>query len=119
MPARAAFALSLSAVLSLAAIAAGLLVAVNRDCGSAGACDDGAVALVIGIPLIALGAAMLGAAVVSWARAPGRGAQISCTVWACVLLGAGAAIGGAANVLGIGLAVVAVAMGALSVWVPR
>jgi len=74
---------------------------------------------VIGIPLAVLGAALLAGAVVGWLRAPGLGAQVSCTIWACVLLAAGAAIGGAANVLGIALVVLAVAMGALSVWVPR
>jgi hypothetical protein len=36
-----------------------------------------------------------------------------------VLLLAGGAIGGAANVLGIALAALAVVMGTLSVWVPR
>ena len=119
MPSRAGSALALSALLALGAIAAGLYVAVNRDCGSAGACDDGATALVIGIPLVLFGAALLAGAVVSRLRAPGLGAQVSCTIWACVLLGAGAAIGGAANVLGIVLVVIALVMGALSVWVPR
>ena len=119
MHSRARLALVLSAVLAIGAIGAGLYIAVNQDCWSAGACDDGAAAYVIGIPLVLLGAAMLAAAGVGWARAPGISAQASCTVWACVLLLAGAAIGGAANVLGIALALVAVAMGALSVWVPR
>lgn len=116
---RARLALMLSALLSFGAIAAGLSIAVNRDCRSAGACDDGATAFVIGIPLVVLGLAMLAAAAVGWARRPGASAQVSCLVWACVLLLAGGAIGGAANVLGIALAVIAVAMGALSVWVPR
>ena len=119
MASRARFALLLSGLLSAGAIAAGLYVAVNRDCGSAGACDDGATALVIGVPLVLLGVALLAGAAAGWLRAPGRSAQVSCTIWACVLLGAGAAIGGAANVLGIALVVVALAMGALSVWVPR
>lgn len=119
MEPRARFALLLSCVLALGAIAAGLYIAVNRDCGSAGACADGAAAYVIGIPLVLLGAAMLAGAAFGWARAPGTGAQVSCLVWACVLLLAGGAIGGAANILGIALAVLAVVMGALSVWVPR
>jgi len=116
---RARFALALSCVLALGAIAAGLYIAVNRDCRSAGACDDGATAYVIGIPLVLLGAAMLAAAAFGWANAPGISAQVSCLVWACVLLLAGGAIGGAANALGIALAAFAVVMGALSVWVPR
>lgn len=119
MEPRARFALLLSCVLALGAIAVGLYIAVNQDCGSAGACDDGAAAYVIGIPLVLLGAAMLAGAAFGWARAPGVGAQVSCLVWACVLLLAGGAIGGAANILGIALAVLAVVMGALSVWVPR
>lgn len=52
-------------------------------------------------------------------RAPGFTAQASCTVWACVVLIAACGIGGAANVIGILLGMLAVAMGALSVWVPR
>lgn len=119
MDARAQVALLLSGALAVGAIATGLYIAVNQDCWSAGACDDGAAAYVIGIPLVLLGTAMLAGAGVGWARAPGLSAQVSCTIWACVLLLAGAAIGGAANVLGIALALVAVAMGALSVWVPR
>ena len=119
MRSRALFALVLSAALAVGAIGAGLYIAVNQDCWSAGACDDGGAAYVIGIPLVLLGAAMLVGAAVGWARAPGVTAQLSCTVWACVLLLAGAAIGGAANVLGIALALAAVVMGALSVWVPR
>lgn len=119
MASRAGFALLLSGLLALGAIAAGLYVAGNRDCGSAGACDDGATAFVIGIPLVLLGVALLAGAVAGWQRAPGLSAQISCTIWACVLLGGGAAIGGAANVLGIALVVVALVMGTLSVWVPR
>ena len=116
---RAQVALLLCGVLAVGAIAVGLYVAIAQDCQSAGACDDGAAAYVIGIPLALLGAAMLAGAGVGWAKAPGRTAQVACTVWACVLLLAGAAIGGAANVLGIALALAAVAMGALSVWVPR
>ena len=119
MASRARFALLLSGLLAVGAIATGLYVAINRDCGSAGACDDGATAFVIGVPLGLLGVALLAGAVGGWLRAPGLSAQISCTIWACVLLGAGAAIGGAANVLGIALVVLALVMGTLSVWVPR
>ena len=46
-------------------------------------------------------------------------AQVSCTVWACVVLAAACGIGGAANVAGILLGMLAITMGALSVWVPR
>ena len=73
----------------------------------------------IGAVLVVIGVALIAAAATGWRRRPGLSAQLSCTVWACVLLLAGGAIGGAANVLGIGLVVVALAMGALSVWVPR
>ncbi len=119
MPSRAGFALLLSGLLAVGAIAVGLEIVISRDCRSSGACDDGAAALVIGVPLVLLGVAMLIGAAVGWLRAPGLGAQLSCTVWAGVLLLAGAAIGGAANLLGILLAALAVVMGALSVWVPR
>lgn len=119
MPSRAGFALLLSGVLAVGAIAVGLVVMITGDCRSSGACDDGAAAFVIGVPLVLLGVAMLIGAVVGSLTAPGLAAQISCTVWAGVLLLGGAAIGGAANVLGIVLAVIAVVMGALSVWVPR
>jgi hypothetical protein len=119
MASRAQFALLLSCLLALGAIAAGLHIAIEQDCASAGACDDGAAAYVIGIPLVAFGAGMIAGAAFGWLRSPGLVAQISCTVWACVLLLAGGAIGGAANMLGIALAAVAVVMGALSVWVPR
>jgi hypothetical protein len=119
MASRARFVLLLSCLLALGAIAAGLSIAINRDCNSAGVCDDDAVAFVIGIPLVLLGVGMLVGAAIGWERAPGLSAQVSSIVWACVLLLAGGAIGGAANVLGIALAVVAVVMGALSVWVPR
>lgn len=111
-------ALLLSGLLALGAVTAGLYITVNRDCRSAGACDDGAAAYVIGIPLVVLGAVMLAIAAVGWTRQPGRSAQASCIVWACVLLLLGGAIGGAANILGVLLAIIAVAMGALSVWVP-
>lgn len=119
MVSRAQFALLLSCLLAFGAIAAGLYIAVNQDCASAGACDDGATAYVIGVPLVLLGAGMLAGAAFGWAKAPGVSAQASCLVWACVLLLAGGAIGGAANVLGIALAMLAIVMGALSVWVPR
>jgi len=116
---RAGLALLLSGLLSIGAIAVGLYIAVNRDCNAAGVCGDAAVAFVVGIPLVLLGVGMLVGGVVGMLRAPGLTAQVSCMVWACVLLLAGGAIGGAANVLGILLAVIAVIMGALSVWVPR
>lgn len=119
MESRARLALVLSCLLAVGAIATGLYVAVNQDCASAGACDDGATAYVIGVPLVLLGAGMLAGAAFGWAKAPGVSAQASSLVWACVLLLAGGAIGGAANVLGIALAAFAVVMGALSVWVPR
>jgi hypothetical protein len=119
MPSRARFALSLSGLLSVAAIATGLELALDRGCAIGGGCDDPDVALVVGIPVVVLGAALLGAAVAGWRRAAGLVAQASCTVWAGVLLLAGATIGGADNVTGVLLACVAVAMGALSVWVPR
>jgi|GEM_PF-2955869 len=119
MESRAQIALLLSCLLAFGAIAAGLHIAVARDCASAGACDDGAAAYVIGIPLVLFGGGMLAGAAFGWLRRPGLVAQISCTVWACVLLLAGGAIGGAANVLGVALAALAVGMGALSVWVPR
>lgn len=119
MEPRAQVALLLSCMLALGSIATGLYVAINRDCRSAGACEDGAAAYVIGIPLVLLGAALLAYAAYGRARAPGVTAQVSCLVWACVLLLGGGAIGGAANVLGIALAALAVVMGALSVWVPR
>jgi len=119
MDPRAQLALLLSCLLALGAIAAGLYIAVNQDCGSAGACANGAIAYLIGVPLVLLGAGMLAGAAFGWANAPGVSAQVCCLVWACVLLLAGGAVGGAANLLGIALAASAVAMGALSVWVPR
>ena len=119
MASRAQFALLLSVVLSIGAITAGLYIAINRDCNAAGVCGDDAVAFVVGIPLVLLGAGMLAGVAFGWTRAPGLSAQVSSLVWACVLLLVAGAIGGAANVLGILLAVIAVIMGALSVWVPR
>jgi hypothetical protein len=68
---------------------------------------------------VLLGIGMLAGAAFGRTRAPGVTAQACCLVWACVLLLAGGAIGGAANVLGIALAALAVVMGTLSVWVPR
>jgi hypothetical protein len=119
MEPRAQLTLLLSGLLALGAIGAGLYIAINQDCASAGACDDGATAYVIGVPLVLFGAAMLAGVAFGWAKAPGTTAQVCALVWACVLLLAGGAIGGAANVLGIALALLAVVMGALSVWVPR
>ena len=52
-------------------------------------------------------------------RAPGLTAQVACITWACVVLAAAGGIGGAANVAGILLGMLAITMGTLSVWVPR
>ena len=109
--------LLLSSLLSCGAIAVAVVLFAERECASASACDDDAIAWVVGLPIGVLGAVMLIGASIGWSRKPSIVAQASCIVWACVLLGAGAAIGGAANVLGILLAVLAVVMGALSVWV--
>jgi hypothetical protein len=119
MLSRAQFALLVSALLSIGAIATGLAVIVESGCETGGDCNDSAVAWVVGVPVIALGAALLVVAAVARRKAPGLFAQVSCTIWAAVLLLAAGAIGGAANVMGVLLAVLAVAMGALSVWVPR
>jgi hypothetical protein len=117
MLSRARATLLLSSLLSCGAIAVAFVLFAERDCANPSSCDDDAIAWVVGVPLGVLGAVMLIGASLGWTRKPGVVAQASCIVWACVLLGAGAAIGGAANVLGILLAVVAVVMGALSVWV--
>jgi hypothetical protein len=109
--------LLLSGLLSCGAIAVAVVLFSERDCASASACDDDAIAWVVGVPFGLLGIMMLIGASVGWSRKPSVVAQASCIVWACVLLAAGAAIGGAASVLGILLAALAVVMGALSVWV--
>lgn len=119
MPSRARIALLLSSLLSAGAIAVGLELALDRGCDLGSGCNERSVALVVGIPLILLGVGLLIAAAAGRRRDPGLFAQASCTVWAAVLLLAAGAVGGAANVMGIVLAVLAVAMGALSVWVPR
>ncbi len=119
MPARTLFALLLSGLLALAAIAAGLDLMIERACEDGDGCVGTDVAWVIGIPLVALGVGGLIVAALGWSRAPGFTAQASCTVWACVVLIAACAIGGASNVTGIMLGMLAIAMGALSVWVPR
>jgi hypothetical protein len=119
MPSRARVALLLSSLLSIGAIATGLELAVDRGCDLGSGCNEASVALVVGIPLILLGVGLLVAAAAGGRRDPGLFAQASCTVWAAVLLLAAGAVGGADNVTGILLAVAAVAMGALSVWVPR
>ncbi len=119
MPSRARVALLLSGLLSIGAIATGLELAIDRGCNLGSGCNERSVALVIGIPLILLGVGMLVAAAAGRRREPGLFAQASCTVWAAVLLLAAGAVGGADNAMGILLAVLAVAMGALSVWVPR
>jgi len=119
MLSRAQVALLVSGLLSIGAVATGLAVIAARGCDSGGECNESAVAWVVGVPVIALGAVLLAGAAVAWRKAAGLFAQVSCTIWAAVLLLAAGAIGGAANVMGVLLAVVAVAMGALSVWVPR
>lgn len=119
MPARTRFALLLSAFLAIAAIAIGLSLVLALSCETGDGCLETAVAWVIGVPLIALGVAVLSGLAFGWPRAPGFTAQAACTVWACVsLMGAGG-IGGASNLTGILLGVLAIVMGALSVWVPR
>jgi len=119
MPSRARVALLMSSLLAIGAIAVGLEMAIDRGCDLGSGCNERSVALVVGIPLILLGVGLLIAAVAGRRRDPGLFAQASCTVWAAVLLLAGGAVGGADNLMGILLAVLAVAMGALSVWVPR
>jgi hypothetical protein len=119
MPSRARVALLLSGLLSIGAIATGLELAVDRGCNLGSGCNESSVALVVGIPVVALGVGLLIAAAIGWQREPGFVAQASCTVWAAVLLLVAGAVGGADNVTGILLAVVAVGMGALSVWVAR
>jgi hypothetical protein len=119
MSARAHFALILSGLLASAAIAVGLDLVITRACEVGDGCIGSDVAWVIGLPLVLLGIGLLAYAVYGWANAPGFTAQVSCTIWACVLLAIAAGIGGAANVAGILLAMLAIAMGALSVWVPR
>ena len=119
MSSRAQFALMLSGLIALASIATGLDLVINLSCEIGDGCAGADVAWVIGIPLIALGIAMLAGVGYGWPRAPGFTAQAACTVWACVLLMAAGGIGGAANVFGILLGALAIVMGALSVWVPR
>lgn len=119
MASRAHAALLLSGLLSLAAIAIGLDLMIERACEVGDGCIGSDVAWVLGIPLIALGVGLLIFAVSGWTRAPGLTAQVCCTIWACVVLAAACGIGGAANVAGILLGMLAIAMGALSVWVPR
>lgn len=119
MPSRARVALLLSGLLSIGAIATGLELAIDRGCNLGSGCNERSVGLVAGIPLVALGVGLLAAAAAGWRRETGLVAQASCTVWAAVLLLAAGAVGGADNVTGILLAIVAVAMGALSVCVPR
>ncbi len=119
MSSRARFALLLSGLISLAAVAVGLDLVVARACEVGDGCIGSDVAWVIGLPLVALAIGLLAFAVYGWADAPGFTAQVCCTVWACVLLGFACGIGGAANVAGILLGMIAITMGALSVWVPR
>lgn len=119
MPSRTRFALLLSGLLAVATIAIGLNLLIALSCETGDGCVGAGVAWVIGVPLIVLGIAVLTGLAFGWPRAPGFTAQASCTVWACVsLMGAGG-IGGASNLTGILLGMLAIAMGALSVWVPR
>jgi hypothetical protein len=119
MASRAHAALLLSAILSLVSIAAGIDLMAERACEVGDGCVGSDVAWVLGIPAIALGLALIAYAAFGWGRAPGLTAQVSCIVWACVVLGVACGIGGAANVAGILLGMLAITMGALSVWVPR
>lgn len=119
MSSRAHFALILSGLLCFAAIAVGLDLMIARACEVGDGCAGSDVAYVIGIPLVLLGLGLLAYAVYGWGAVPGLTAQISCTIWACVVLAAACGIGGAANVAGILLGMLAITMGALSVWVPR
>ena len=119
MSSRAQLGLLLSGLLSLAAIAIGLDLVIERACEVGDGCVGSDVGWVIGLPLIALGIGLLTFAVVGWGRATGFTAQLSCTIWAGVVLAAACAIGGAANVVGILLGMLAIMMGALSVWIPR
>lgn len=110
MPSRTHLALFVSGLVAIAATAVGVHLLTSPDC-----CDDN-VGWVIGIPTVALGVGQLVAAVVGWQRSV-RYPQAACTVWAGVLLLADGGVGGADNLVGIGLAVLAIGMGALSVWV--
>ncbi len=119
MPSITRFALLVSGLLALASTAVGLNLVIARSCETGDGCAGADVAWVIGVPLIALGIALLIGTALGWSRSPGLTAQVSCTVWACVVLIAACGIGGASNVTGILLGMLAIAMGALSVWVPR
>jgi hypothetical protein len=116
---RAHAALLLSGLLALASIAVGVDLMAERACEVGDGCVGSDVAWVLGIPAIALGAGLIAYAVFGWGRAPGLTAQVSCIVWACVVLAVACGIGGAANAAGILLGMLAITMGALSVWVPR
>jgi len=119
MPSLTRFALLLTGLLAFASIATGLNLVIALSCETGDGCAGADVAWVIGVPLIALGIALLIGAALGWSRTPGMTAQVSCTVWAGVVLIAACGIGGASNVTGILLGMLAIAMGALSVWVPR
>lgn len=116
MSSRHTVALLASSLLSLAGIAAGISFLTAPDCDGGGICSQ-SVALVVGVPLIALGIGLLAGAAYSYWSDWRYGAPSFCLIWACVLLGAAGAIGGAASRVGILLALIAVAMGAMSVWV--
>jgi hypothetical protein len=105
--------------LSFAAIATGLALMIDHACEVGDGCVGSDVAWVLGIPAVGLGIGLLAFAVYGWRSTPGLTAQVSCTIWACVVLAVACGIGGAANVAGILLGMLAITMGALSVWVPR
>jgi hypothetical protein len=115
MSSRVNVALLVSSLLSLVAIAAGIYFLTSPDCNGGGICSE-SVAIVVGVPLILLGIGLLGAAAFTYWADSRYGAPIACLIWACVLLAFAGAIGGAANRIGILLAMVAIVMGALSVW---
>lgn len=119
MPARTRFALLVCGLLAFGSIAVGLHLVIVRACEVGADCAGADVAWVIGVPLIGLGIAVLAGVGYGWPRAPGFTAQAACTVWACAVLIAAGGIGGAENVSGILLGMLAIGMGALSVWVPR
>jgi hypothetical protein len=101
---------------SVAGILAGVYVLTTPDCDGGGICSS-SVAAVVGVPLVLLGLGLLAGAAYSYWADWRHGAPSFCIVWACVLLGAAGAVGGAASRVGILLAVLAVGMGAMSVWV--
>lgn len=116
MSSRVNVALLASSLLSLGAIAAGIYFLSSPDCDGGGICSE-SVAIVVGVPLILLGLGALAAAAFTYWADARYGAPVACLVWACVLLAFAGGVGGAANPIGIVLAMAAIVMGALSVWV--